>query len=67
MLKHPIKDTKEDIIKIIQSLATAGITALGPGVLSSIAMASKGAPGSQVIVCTDGMANKGIGAMSGWG
>ena len=35
---------------------------MGPGVLASVAMASKGAPGSQVIVCTDGMANVGIGS-----
>jgi hypothetical protein len=30
----------------------------------SVAMASKGAPGSQVIICTDGMANVGLGAFS---
>jgi len=27
-------------------------------------MASKGAPGSQVIICTDGMANVGIGTFN---
>ena len=29
-------------------------------------MASKGAPGSQVIICTDGMANVGIGAFASY-
>lgn len=44
-----------------------GTTALGPAVLTSVAMASKGAPGSQVIVCTDGMANVGLGSFRGYG
>ena len=35
--------------------------------LTSIAMASKGAPGSQIIVCTDGMANVGVGAFEHYG
>ena len=41
---------------------TKGITALGHAVLTSVAMASKGAPGSQVIILTDGVANQGIGS-----
>lgn len=43
---------------------TRGTTALGPAVLTSLAMASKGAPGSQVIVLTDGMANVGLGSFN---
>jgi len=39
-----------------------GPTALGPGILTSIGMASEGAKGSQVIICTDGLANVGLGA-----
>lgn len=42
------------------SLEEGGSTALGPAVLTAIAMAGEGAPGSQVIVCTDGLANKGL-------
>lgn len=34
--------------------------------LTSVAMASKGAPGSQVIILTDGMANQGIGCFRGY-
>ena len=44
-----------------------GTTALGPAVLTSVAMASKGAPGSQVIICTDGMANVGLGSFNMYG
>lgn len=39
-----------------------GPTALGPGILTAIGMASEGAKGSQVIICTDGLANVGLGA-----
>ncbi len=37
-------------------------TALGPGMLSSIGLASLGSLGSQVIICTDGASNMGIGS-----
>ena len=43
------------------SLEETGPTALGPAVLTAIAMAAEGAPGSSVIVCTDGLANVGLG------
>lgn len=39
-----------------------GPTALGPAVATSIAMAANGAPGSQVVICTDGLSNVGLGA-----
>jgi hypothetical protein len=40
-----------------------GPTALGPAVITSVAMASKGAAGSTVVICTDGLANIGVGSM----
>lgn len=43
-------------------LEETGPTALGPAVATSIAMAAEGAPGSQVVICTDGLANIGLGA-----
>lgn len=39
-----------------------GPTALGPAVLTSIAMAAEGKPGSTVVICTDGLANVGLGS-----
>jgi len=39
-----------------------GPTALGPAALTAIAMAGEGAPGSTVVICTDGLANVGLGA-----
>lgn len=44
------------------SLEETGPTALGPAVLTAIALAGEGAPGSTVIVCTDGLANVGLGS-----
>lgn len=43
-------------------LEETGPTALGPALLTSIAMAAEGAPGSVVVLCTDGLANVGLGA-----
>jgi hypothetical protein len=44
------------------SLEETGPTALGPGLASAIALAAQGAPGSSVVLCTDGLANVGLGA-----
>lgn len=44
------------------NLEETGSTALGPAVTTAIAMASEGAPGSIVVVCTDGLANIGVGS-----
>lgn len=44
------------------SIEETGPTALGPAALTSIAMAAEGAPGSTVVLCTDGLANIGLGA-----
>ena len=44
------------------ALEETGPTALGPGIVTAIALAGEGAPGSTVIVCTDGLANVGLGA-----
>jgi hypothetical protein len=43
------------------ALEETGPTALGPALLTSIAMAADGKPGSSVVLCTDGLANVGLG------
>jgi len=63
-MNKPVSETKDALQNRVAAMSTKGRTALGPAVLTSVAMASKGAPGSQVIICTDGMANVGIGAFS---
>lgn len=49
----------------ISAIHTSGTTALGPGALAAIGLAIGNEPeGSQIILCTDGMANLGIGSFS---
>ena len=66
-MKKTIAETKDSLLAKVGQMHVKGTTALGPAVLTSVAMASKGAPGSQVIVCTDGMANVGLGSFRGYG
>ncbi|OMJ70059.1 hypothetical protein SteCoe_32061 [Stentor coeruleus] len=62
-MNNTIKDTKEGLIKKLMNLNETGPTALGPALISSVGIASEGLPGSRVIICTDGLANVGIGRL----
>lgn len=53
------------MLEKLKQLKPLGGTALGPGLLTSVAMAGEGSSGSLVILCTDGMATDGLGAFSG--
>ncbi|XP_063403864.1 uncharacterized protein LOC134687468 isoform X2 [Mytilus trossulus] len=63
-LKLPaaIKDTRTQLGKEVWRLEDEGCTALGPALLIAVGMAGK-CSGSKVIVCTDGMANEGVGSV----
>ena len=61
-MKNKINETHKQLTKKLMELEETGPTALGPAVATSIAMAAEGAPGSQVVICTDGLANIGLGA-----
>lgn len=61
-MKKTINETQTQLTKKLMSLEETGPTALGPAVASAISMAAEGAPGSQVVICTDGLANVGLGA-----
>ena len=45
-MNHPICETKDSLLNRVAAIHTKGATCLGPAVLTSVAMASKGAPGS---------------------
>ena len=47
----------------VMGLEEGGPTALGPALLAAITMAGAGKAGSKVVVCTDGMANVGLGSL----
>jgi len=57
-----IKEGAETLRSKVFSLNENGATALGPALLSAVGMASA-VPGSTVVVCTDGMANTGVGTL----
>jgi len=59
-LTKGIQESRGKLLEKLFSLEESGGTALGPALLASISIASK-APGSQVIICTDGLANTGVG------
>lgn len=46
----------------LDAIEETGPTALGPAVLTAVSMATQGAAGSCVVICTDGLANVGLGA-----
>lgn len=45
-MRNPIRQTKNNLLQKVQDIRTAGQTALGPGVVTAVAMAAKGGPGS---------------------
>jgi hypothetical protein len=51
----------------VEKCSSNGSTALGPALLAATKIASNGAIGSKVIICTDGEANTGIGNASDTG
>jgi len=61
-LERTIHESKGDLEKKLWELEENGQTALGPALLLAISIAGK-KPGSQVILCTDGLANIGVGSI----
>jgi len=62
-LSKPVKESYPYLIKTLSELRTGGATALGPALLISVALATQGKPGSKVVICTDGLANRGLGSL----
>ncbi|CAF1560005.1 unnamed protein product, partial [Didymodactylos carnosus] len=56
----PIKETKKKLIDRVYDLEEGGQTALGSAVIFALNVASK-RQGSKIVICTDGMANRGLG------
>jgi len=59
-----VSESEKDLIKKLWSLEENGATALGPALLLSILIAGS-KPASKVVLCTDGVANYGLGSMDG--
>ncbi len=63
-MSRTVKESKEKILNSLWNLEETGSTALGPALLLGITIASS-RPASKVILCTDGLANTGIGSLEG--
>ena len=61
-LTQPVNATKDTLKAKLDAIEETGPTALGPGILTAVAMAAEGSAGSLVVICTDGLANIGLGA-----
>lgn len=62
-LVDPLENSYQSLIEQLNKQEAKGQTALGPALISAIEVASKGSPGSTVILCTDGLANIGVGLL----
>lgn len=62
-LTDSVIDSHQNLLNNINKTEAKGQTALGPALVSALNVASKGSPGSSVILCTDGLANIGIGQL----
>eukprot|EP00051_Salpingoeca_urceolata_P018746 m.266087 g.266087 ORF g.266087 m.266087 type:complete len:506 (-) comp19270_c0_seq11:605-2122(-) len=61
-LKKTVKEAKATLQEKLEQLTEGGQTALGPSLLVAVSLAASHS-GSQVIVCTDGLSNIGLGAL----
>jgi len=66
VLQSTIGVAEQALSSKVFALEEGGATALGPGLLVSVAIAAQ-TPGSKVVICTDGLANVGIGSLDGDG
>ncbi|XP_050393119.1 circularly permutated Ras protein 1 [Patella vulgata] len=62
-LPKPIKGTQHNLSKKVLKLDASGGTALGPSIVVALGLASRYA-GSKIILCTDGLANVGLGKLT---
>ena len=61
-MNNNISQSHERLTFELMKLKACGGTALGPALLASILISSEGGKGSSVVICTDGLANEGIGS-----
>eukprot|EP00727_Mastigamoeba_balamuthi_P005505 m51a1_g1574 hypothetical protein (906) ;mRNA; f:87526-90624 len=59
-----VRDAEAALVKKLWELEEEGATALGPALILGIGIAGS-APGSSVVLCTDGLANQGLGSLEG--
>ena len=63
MVSNPISKSSNFILSKLFKINTLGCTALGPGVVTSLSLLKNVKKGSRIFLCTDGLANEGIGSI----
>ena len=59
-----VKTSQKALKASLEEMHTIDSTALGTGLVAATGLAAKGKLGSRVIICTDGLANVGMGSVS---
>ena len=65
LISNPISKTSDKILSVLNSIEENGCTALGPGIVLSLSLLKNAKKGSRIFLCTDGLANEGIGKIEG--
>ena len=63
LISNPISKSSNFILSRLFSIKSLGSTALGPGIITSLSLLKNVKKGSRIFLCTDGLANEGIGAI----
>ena len=63
LISNPISKSSNFILSKLFSIKSLGCTALGPGVITSLSLLKNVKKGSRIFLCTDGLANEGIGSI----
>ena len=64
ILSKPIKNSHKNLISKISKLKEEGCTALGPSILFSLSLLMNNNNGGRIFLCTDGLANEGVGSFN---
>lgn len=59
-----VNETKDLLREKLLTLEYGPATALGPAALTNVLIASHHKPGSSIVICTDGLANHGLGSFT---
>ena len=64
LISNPISKSSNFILSKLFSIKTLRCTALGPGIISSLSLLKNAKKGSRIFLCTDGLANSGLGKIN---
>ena len=65
IISNPISKSSKKILTKLNNVDENGTTALGPAILLSLSLLKNAKKGSRIFLCTDGLANEGIGKLEG--